>query len=309
MPEENMLAKKEPQKTAAELSLVAGYGTVGGFELMQRQAKALSASQLIPKAFQGKTPDCIIALEMAARIGASPFAVLQNLYIVHGKPSWSAQFLISCVNACGRFSPLRYKEVGKKGTDSWGVIAWAKDLSDGEVLESPVVTIAIAKAEGWESKSGSKWKTMPELMLRYRAATFFARTYAPDVTMGMVTNEEAHEIKAQEVDVTESPINTHAADIELEEAEVPEAAAEVVAEEAEQEAKPATKAQPADTKELKPVADLNKTECIFEIKQHEGTAYHAGIIDENISAGLDMKDCPASMLRGIVTEIREAASK
>lgn len=199
---EKAVVKKQDPAT------VVGFGTAGGFELMQRQASMLASSELVPKQFQGRQPDCCIALEMANRIGASPFMVMQNIYIVHGKPTWSAQFLVSCINACGRFSPLRYKQIGKRGEDTWGVIAWAKDLDDGEVLESPEVTIAIAKAEGWYDKNGSKWQTIPELMLRYRAATFFARTYAPDVTMGMATQDEAKETVAQDISVTASPIES-----------------------------------------------------------------------------------------------------
>ena len=53
--------------------------------------------------------------------------------------------------------------------------------ADGEVIEGAEVTIGMAKAEGWYSKKDkygketSKWQTMPELMLAYRAAAFFAR--------------------------------------------------------------------------------------------------------------------------------------
>lgn len=156
-------------------------------------AKCLAASKIVPETFRNNIPDCMIALEMASRIGANPMAVMQNLYIVHGKPAWSSQFLISCINASGKFSPLRYKETGEKGKDSQGIIAWAKDKS-GEVLDSPEVNIKMAKAEGWFSKNGSKWQTMPDLMLRYRAATLFARTYCPELTMGMHTDDEVIDI-------------------------------------------------------------------------------------------------------------------
>ena len=48
----------------------------------------------------------------------------------------------------------------------------------------------MAKAEGWLSKNGSKWKTMPQLMLRYRAASFFSSLNCPELTMGLYTKEE-----------------------------------------------------------------------------------------------------------------------
>ena len=130
--------------------------------------------------------------------------VMQNLYIVHGKPAWSSTFLIACISASRKFTPLRYRMTGEKGTDGYGCIAWAIDR-DGEKLESPEVTIGMAKAEGWYGKTGSKWKTMPELMLRYRAATFFARTYVPELTMGIQTQDEIIDItpvSAESVPVT-----------------------------------------------------------------------------------------------------------
>jgi len=58
----------------------------------------------------------------------------------------------------------------------------------------PLVTIKLAKDEGWAGKTGSKWKTMPQLMLMYRAGAWFGRTYAPELTMGLQTREEAQDV-------------------------------------------------------------------------------------------------------------------
>ena len=173
----------------------SAFGSIQHFESAQRMAKALYSSSIVPETYrgEGKLGDCIIALEISNRIGASVLAVMQNLYIVHGRPAWSSQFLISCVNASRKFSPLRYKMTGTNGQDDWGCIAWATDKT-GEVLESPEVTIKISKEEGWFNRNGSKWKTMPELMLRYRAATFFTRLYAPEITMGIKTDDEVIDI-------------------------------------------------------------------------------------------------------------------
>ena len=156
-------------------------------------AEQLAKSKLIPQNFQNNPPDCIIAMEMAQRIGASIFSVMQSLYIVHGRPGWSAQFIIAALNSCGRFSPLRFDIIGEG--DERTCTAWALEKGTDEKLSGPPVSIGMAKAEGWYSKNGSKWQTMPELMLRYRAATFFGRLYAPDVLMGMRTAEELADIE------------------------------------------------------------------------------------------------------------------
>lgn len=164
------------------------FTNLDAFEAGQRICKMLSSSSLVPTIYQGNIANTFIALEMATRTGSSPLAVMQNLYIVHGRPAWSAQFVIAALNACGKFSPLRFEIAGEG--DKRTCKAWAVEHGTGERLEGPPVSVEMAKAEGWYGKNGSKWQTMPELMLRYRAASFFGRLYAPDILMGMRTSEE-----------------------------------------------------------------------------------------------------------------------
>lgn len=173
-----------------------GFDTAQGFEALQRIGKAFCASSLVPETYRGpqNLANTVIAVEMASRMGASPLMVMQNLYIVHGRPAWSSQFLVAAFNSCKRFSSIGYRWTGQKGTDSWGCFAFAKDLATGEIREGPEVTIAMAKREGWFEKKGSKWQTIPQLMLTYRAATFFIRTTAPELTMGLRPVDEMEDI-------------------------------------------------------------------------------------------------------------------
>lgn len=221
-----------------------------------KMACSISKSQFIPDAYKNRPEDCLIAIEMSHRIGASPVQVLQNLYIVHGKPAWSSQFLISCINACGRFSPLRYKMTGTEGKDDFGCFAWATDLDCGDILEAPKVTIAMAKKEGWYTKNGSKWQTMPELMLRYRAATFFARLYAPEITMGMRTQEEEMEIST-DTNKKKSRFEAASTPIELVATEVRDNA-ELISDEI------ATKNIPVTIEEVKKFCNENKIEFVAD---------------------------------------------
>lgn len=171
-----------------------GLTTTEGFELSQRAGKLMAASTLMPDTFKGNLANCCIALNLAARLGADPLLVAQNLYVVHGRPAWSSQFLIATFNQCGRFSPIRYEFFGDKSTDEYGCRAVTKEISSGEPIIGPDVTIALAKEEGWYNRNGSKWKTgLRDLMLRYRAATFLVRTTAPELSMGLQTAEEIHD--------------------------------------------------------------------------------------------------------------------
>lgn len=177
-------------------NVMVGLTNSSGFELAQRAAKMLSMSSLVPKDYQGPSgmPNCVIALNMASRMGADPLMVMQNLVVVHGKPTWSSQFLIATFNSCGRFSSMRYEFFGDKNSDDYGCRAVSIENSTGEKLIGTDVTIAIAKAEGWYGRNGSKWKTMPQQMLTYRAACWFVRAYAPELSMGLHSAEEVIDI-------------------------------------------------------------------------------------------------------------------
>jgi hypothetical protein len=178
-----------------ELQLVGNQGAFGlpaSFEHAQRVAKMLSSSSLIPKDYQGNIQNTMIALELAFRLGVSPLLVMQNLYIIQGKPSWSSTFIIAAINSCGKFSPLMF-DLSGEGMQR-GCVAHCKDLGTDTRVESPRITMQMATDEGWVSKPGSKWKTMPELMIRYRAAAFFGRLYCPEIMMGMQTVEENKDV-------------------------------------------------------------------------------------------------------------------
>lgn len=221
------------------------------FSTMQRVAKMFAYSELVPDIYKANIPqgadanavaqaemkamsNCVIALEIASRIGASPLMVMQNLVVIYGRPSWSAKFLISTVNTCGRFEPLQFrfvekgmlgmvdyvdyeyntqtrrKEAVKRQFDGRKMInlecvAYTTKKGREQVLESSPVDIEMAIKEGWFTKSGSKWQSMPKQMLMYRAASWWTSVYAPELSMGMRTVEEEQDIidvTADTVDVT-----------------------------------------------------------------------------------------------------------
>ena len=213
---EQIIMAAEPQESNEQVSLpqpsngatVPGFATKDAWELAQRQAKALMASDIVPKQYSGNIGNCILALDMAYRMGASPLMVMQNLYIVHGMPSWSSKFMVATFNQCGRFTSIRYAY----NADKTECFAWSTEKATGERVEGPTVSMAMAQAEGWSTKSGSKWKTMPELMLMYRAATFLIRAYAPELSMGLHTADEVEDIGyAKVVDAPARPIRLPAA--------------------------------------------------------------------------------------------------
>lgn len=219
-------------KQAAEFALTPVGQTVKQFEVMQRMGKMYAESTIVPDIYRENIGNCIIAVDMAMRMNVNPLMVMQNLNIIKGTPRWGSAFLISTINMCGKFTSLKYRErnlgkvgkikynetrydpVLKKNTivelefdgtniDNYECIAYATELSTGEILESNPVSIETAIKEGWYTKSGSKWRTMAKLMLRYRAAAWWSRVYSPEISMGFLTKEEAEDtVGAEYVDLT-----------------------------------------------------------------------------------------------------------
>lgn len=221
----------------AALPVTMGFGDLASFEFLQRSAKAFANSTMVPAAYQAMVTkgygdrasveanpaaisNCMIALDMAQRMNANPLMIMQNLHIIEGRPSWSSQFIIAAINNCGKFSPLRFdlewldeidatystyewvnrQKVEKKHSvriKNARCVAWAIEKSTGERLESAPVTMEMAVNEGWYGKNGSKWRSMPDLMLRYRSAAFFGRIYAPELLMGLPTAEEVQDVFVQ----------------------------------------------------------------------------------------------------------------
>lgn len=232
------------------------------FNTMQRVCKLFANSELVPDMYKVKydqipanadentinaikfknqvaehkaVANCMIAIEIATRIGASPLMVMQNMTPIYGKPSWSSKFLIATVNTCGRFEPLqfRFTDKGMCGMVDYTDYVWdnatrskkpvAKQFDgkkimniecvafttkkgSNDVLESSPVSIELAIQEGWYTKNGSKWQTMTKQMLMYRAASFWTSAYAPELSMGMRTVEEQQDIYVDYQDVTATEV-------------------------------------------------------------------------------------------------------
>ena len=171
------------------------YTSESSFMLAQRMAQSLAASSIVPPSYQGQQglANCLVALEVATRLGTSPLMIMQNMQPVHGRPVWSSSFMIGLVNSCGRYSPLRFAY--DNPDEPTACYAYATDLRSGEMLRGTTITMAMAKAEGWLTRKGSKWQTMPGQMLMYRAASFWARAYASDLTLGIRPQDEVVDIE------------------------------------------------------------------------------------------------------------------
>lgn len=261
MSEKTNLPQQQGTQTTS-ISTSVNFFDPAQFETAQRMSKLFAASMLVPDTYQvdkiandlvtkkhmdpnaaqqqaqmTAVANCMIAIDIATRIGASPLMVMQNLVIIYGRPSWSSKFLIATVNSCGRFEPLKFRftekgnlgkfdyfeyektwvagqnggrgyyktDAVKKTFDGTNVpnlecVAYTTAKGSKDVLESSPISMRMAVDEGWYAKNGSKWRTMPRQMLMYRAASFWTSAYAPELSMGMRTVEETQDI----IDITDA---------------------------------------------------------------------------------------------------------
>lgn len=169
------------------------------FELEQRKAKAFSLSAFFPKHLWGQgqnaaqisVANATIVYDIAYRMNLSPLEVAQSIFIIQGKPSFETKFLVARLNTSGLLKGRLNTIVSQDGQSAY---CEAIDAQTGAVLRGTTITMEMAKREGWLSKNGSKWQTMPTLMLKYRAQSFFINEFFPEVRLGLRTKEEIQDI-------------------------------------------------------------------------------------------------------------------
>lgn len=297
------MENKENQSIAAiDSSFSFNFYNKEQFEHLQRVALTYAYSDIVPDIFKVSkdnaekkaVANCAVVLEMAARIGknVSALAVMQNLTVIKGKPTLSSKFLIATINSYGKFNMLKFKfrnlgkvgnvnyteyvydEVAKKSRpvakvfdgsniDDIECIAWTTEKGSTDVIESSPITIKLAIQEGWYQKNGSKWKTMTQQMLRYRAASFWSNVNCPEVSMGMATEEEVIDtVDIAYEDVSEKNMSDNANKTPISMDSVSEGVAETVKEKSkgqtQSEAKPEEKAK-EEANTTKPVEKKQAT--------------------------------------------------
>ncbi|WP_230853927.1 hypothetical protein [Campylobacter concisus] len=183
----NQLQEYQDRKTELE---------VKKFELEQRKAKAFVATDFFPTHLRkgnetANIGTAIIVLDLAQRMNIGALEVAQSIYIIHGKPSFETKFLVARLNSSGLLKGRLQTIVSPDGNSAH---CEAIDAQTGQLLKGTTITMEMARREGWLSKNGSKWQTMPELMMKYRAQSFFINEFFPEVKYGLKTSDEAEDI-------------------------------------------------------------------------------------------------------------------
>lgn len=174
---------------------------VNGLEMMEKALKfseIMAQADIIPTHYRGKPANVFIAVQSALRMNLDPMQIMQNTFVISGKLGMVTAFAISLANQSGLFdSGIRYRIEGSG--ENLKVTAYT-NLKKGGAEISYTITMREAIAEGWTKNA--KYRTLPELMLRYRAATLLIRTHVPEVLNGMHMVEEIEDVAIATKDVT-----------------------------------------------------------------------------------------------------------
>lgn len=176
-----MLTLREKADQQQQLKQIKPFENAEGFELAQRMGKLLSFSNTITDDWRNNIANAVVAIDLSNKTGIPAMTIANHIYVVHGKVGFSAEFYRAIIHGSGRFiSLIKYEFNG----DESACRVYMTD-THGEVIKGSWYSIEMAKAEGLYSKRGSKWKIMPEVMLKARAATLFAKDYVSDIYLGL----------------------------------------------------------------------------------------------------------------------------
>lgn len=171
-----------------------------------RSATCLAESKMVPDDFRNDIGACMIALDLSQRCGINVLMLMQNMYIVHGRPGIEAKLVHALLNRSGLFTPVEWKWDGDGKWENTACSAFATRLSDGKMLEMSI-DWNTAVSEGWVGKKNSKWKTMPKQMFMYRSLSWFVKHYCPEILLGMSTVDELQDMgQDMETPITERPV-------------------------------------------------------------------------------------------------------
>ncbi|WP_372966686.1 recombinase RecT [Marinobacter sp.] len=161
-------------------------------EAMQ-MAEMLAGSQMVPKCYQNRAQDTLVAMMMGSELGLNPIQALQNIAVINGKPAIYGDALLALVQNHPKFGG--HEESFDDQTMTATCTVWRK----GET-QRHTVTFSRADAEmaGLWNKQGP-WKQYPKRMLMWRARGYALRDKFADALGGLITVEEARDIPEQDM--------------------------------------------------------------------------------------------------------------
>lgn len=154
-------------------------------------SKMLSKSNIVPKDYQGKPENILVAIQWGAEIGMLPLNAMQSIAVINGRPSLWGDNLLGLVQSHPKY----------RGHREWieNGVAYCEVLREGSPPHVSSFSKAQAEAAGLWGRN--TWKSYPERMLQMRARGFALRDQFADALSGLITREEAEDYPTEKSDV------------------------------------------------------------------------------------------------------------
>jgi hypothetical protein len=177
------------------MSNITRHNSGGGFAMQpqsldeaMRLASMLAYSNMVPKNYQNKEQDTLVAMMMGSELGLNPIQSLQNIAVINGKPSIYGDALLALVQSHPKFGG--HEESFDDNTMTATCTVWRK----GDATKHTVTfSQADAQHAGLWGKQGP-WQSYPKRMLMWRARGYALRDKFSDALGGLITVEEARDI-------------------------------------------------------------------------------------------------------------------
>jgi hypothetical protein len=153
-----------------------------------RFSEILASSTMVPRDFQGKPGNVLVAIQWGREVGLGPLQALQNIAVINGRPSIWGDAALALVRGHPDCASVQ-EGVDGEGDTRHG---WCEVTRRGEQPQRRTFSIADAKRAGLWGKSGP-WTQYPDRMLQLRARGFAIRDVFPDALRGVLTREEAED--------------------------------------------------------------------------------------------------------------------
>lgn len=156
-------------------------------------ADYLADSSIVPKDFQQKPGNILVAIQWGMELGLKPMQAMQNIAVINGRPSLWGDAVLALVRASSLCEYVY--ESFENGT------AICRVKRRGEEEQIRTFSEADAKQAGLIGKQGP-WAQYPNRMKQMRARAFALRDVFPDVLKGMPIAEEVGDYLPTERDIT-----------------------------------------------------------------------------------------------------------
>ena len=155
-------------------------------------AETIAKSGLVPKGLQTKD-QVFVAVQWGKELGLSPMVALNNIAVVNGKPTLSADIMHAIARKSPRYHGVQWLEQSEKKAEC--IIEMINPDGSKEQVRG---TYSIEDAERAGLTTKDNWKKYPQRMLKHRALSFALRDAFPDILSGLLSADEAYEISEEE---------------------------------------------------------------------------------------------------------------